>query len=68
MGRFRFCMIGTGQAPVIDVDETSLREICETIDRHRFLLGRLIEIDGYGTSCGVLIPTSRIQMICEVEQ
>jgi len=68
MGRFKFCVIGTGQVPIINVDENLLRELCDILDRQRFLVGRLIEIDGYGTSCGVLIPTARIQMDCEVEQ
>lgn len=42
MGRFKFCMIVRGQTPIMDVDENSLRELYDILDRQRYLVGRLI--------------------------
>jgi len=67
MARFRFFMVGTTQAPVLEVAANDLFELNQTIGRRRFLEGQMVEIDGCGVDCGVLIPTSRIQMICEIE-
>lgn len=67
MAQFRFFLVGSSQAPLVEVEHQDLGELYETITRCRFLQGRLVEIDGHDVGCGVLIPTNRIQMICEAE-
>jgi hypothetical protein len=67
MARFKFFLIGTTEAPVVEVEADSLRDLGEMAMRHRFVEGRMVEINGEGASCGVLIPTGRVQMIAEVD-
>jgi hypothetical protein len=65
MARFKFFLVGTTEAPVLEVEADTLRELGEMATRHRFVEGRMIEINGEGAAVGVLIPTSRIQLIAE---
>lgn len=67
MAVFRFHLIGTTQAPIIEVAHADLRELNDAIERRRFAEGKMIEIDGRIVECGVLIPINRIQMISEME-
>ena len=67
MARFRLFLMGTTQAPVLDVVASNLYELNKAMEHRRFLEGQMVEIDGCGVNCGVLIPTSRIQMISEIE-
>ena len=65
MARFRFSMIGTAQVPLLEVAARDLTELLESVDRSRFLEAQMVEIDGCGVSCGVIVATRRIQMISE---
>lgn len=67
MARFKFFLIGTNEAPVLEMEATSLRALNEDLSRNRFIEGHMVEINGGGADCGVLIPTARIQLIAEAE-
>jgi hypothetical protein len=67
MRTYKFFMIGTTEAPVLEVDAADLVELGEMAMRSRFVVGRMVEINGDGASCGVLIPTSRIQLVAEAD-
>lgn len=67
MARFRFCLVGTSQSPIVDVQQSNLSELGDAMARQRFLEGVIVGIDGHDGECGVLIPVNRIQMISEVE-
>lgn len=68
MAKFRFCLIGTPQAPVLEIDVGNISELHHWISRARFIEGRMIRIDGEPTDCPVLIPTNRVQMIFEIAE
>ena len=67
MARFQIYLLGSNQAPVVEVVYGDLRELSGAIERSRFLEGRLVEIDDHGLGCDVLIAISRIQMISEID-
>ena len=64
---FKFFMTGTSEAPVLDLPVNNLSELHAHANRARFLEGEMVEIDGRGVSCRVLIPVSRIQMVAETD-
>lgn len=68
MARFKFFLIGSTQAPVLDVDAADIGELGEDLCHTRFLLARTAEVDGVPYACRVLVPVSRIQMIAEPDQ
>lgn len=63
MARFKFCLIGSSQAPVLELPATDVGDLHQMIERARFVAGRMVEIDGEPTDCEVLIPANRVQMI-----
>jgi len=65
MARFKFFLIGSTQAPVLDVEAASIAELCADLTRERFLVARTVEVDGSPVNCDVIVPVSRIQMIAE---
>jgi hypothetical protein len=65
MPTYKFFMIGTTEAPILEVEAADLVELGEMAVRSRFVIGRMIEVDGEGTAVSVLIPTARIQLIAE---
>lgn len=67
MARFKFFLVGTNEAPVVEVEASTLQRLGEDLSRTRFVEGRMIEINGERTEVGVLIPTARIQLIAEAE-
>lgn len=67
MARFKFFLIGTNEAPVLETDAASLSQLNLALSHSRFIEARMIEIDGHATDCGVLIPTARIQFVAEAE-
>jgi predicted aconitase with swiveling domain len=65
--RYKFFMVGTAEAPVLEVAATDLVELGEMAIRTRFVVGRMVEVCGEATAGRVLIPTARIQLIAESE-
>ena len=65
MGLFRFHLIGSSQAPVLEVAANSVGELNEIVSRQRLMEARMTEPDGDGVLAGVLIATSRIQCVVE---
>lgn len=64
--KFRFCLMGSSQQPVIEVDVACLHDLHQLLSTNRFIEGRLVEIDGDGVQCNVLIAATRVQMVVEV--
>lgn len=67
MAMFKFFLIGSGQAPILEVDADDLGELGGDLNRARFLRARMVEIDGDPHPREVLVPVARIQMIAEVD-
>jgi len=65
MATYKFFLVGTTEAPVLEVSATDLIELGELATRTRFGVGRMVEINGDGAAVEVLIPTARIQLIAE---
>lgn len=68
MARFMFALIGTPQTPILDLPVRTVAELNQAIARARFVDGLMVEIDGEGVHCPVLIPVSRIQMVMELPE
>lgn len=66
MTRFKFCLTGTAQSPILELDAASIPELHRWLANVRYVEGRMVEIDGEATNCQVLLPVSRIQMIFEI--
>ena len=49
------------------MEALSLADLAQELSCNRFLVGRIIAVDGEATSRGVVVPTSRIGMIVEPE-
>ncbi len=64
---FRFCLMGASQHPLVEVKVASLADLHDLMDRTRFVAGHLAEADEHGVQPGVLIATSRVQMVVEVD-
>ena len=67
MATFRFHLIGTAQPLVLDVAASDISDLNEIVSRQRFVEGRLTEADGDGVLLGMLVATSRIQIVCEAD-
>lgn len=65
MARFRFNLIGASQTHVLEVEVSDLHVLSEMMARSRFVHGKLVEIDGDGASCDVLIAVNRVQFVSE---
>lgn len=68
MARFKFSLIGTPQAPILDLPVSNVAELHAAIGRARFIDGEMVEVDGEVVRCRVLIPVGRIQMVFEVTE
>lgn len=68
MGRFKFCLIGSPQSPIVEIGVRHLCDLHLSIGRARFIEGRMIEIDGEAMDCPVLIPANRIQIVIELPE
>lgn len=64
MATFRFFLVGAQQALVVEVDAANARELAAYMAANRFIEGQVIDA---GEQFGILIATSRVQMIAEVE-
>jgi hypothetical protein len=67
MAVFRFHLIGASQSVELEVDAPDIRSLGEMLTRQRFVVGRLNQALGDGVLLGMLIATSRIQWVGEVE-
>lgn len=65
MTRFKFALIGSPQAPIVEIDVSGIDELCAYMTRVRFVTGRMVEIDCDGADAAVIIPVSRIQFVTE---
>ncbi|MFL6758566.1 hypothetical protein [Sphingomonas sp.] len=68
MTRFKFCMIGTPQSPILEMEARNVAELHHWIARARYIEGRMVEIAGEATDCPVLIPANRIQIVMELPE
>lgn len=66
MTQFRFFLTNMA-TPVVDVAADSLVELGDMMERRRFLVGTAVDAYGSGPDCGVIISTSGIRMVSEVE-
>ena len=67
MARFKFCLIGSSQAPVLELPMADVSELHDALSVSKYVEGRMVEIDGQATCCPVLIPTNRILMVMEAD-
>lgn len=67
LAQFKFFMVGSAEAPILEVPFDRLSDLHDAMVRTRFVEGRMVEINGHATSCGVLIPMGRIQLIAEAD-
>lgn len=65
MTRFKFCLVGSPQAPILELPMVDVSELHVALARSKYVEGRMVEIDGHETDCPVLIPTSRILMVMD---
>ena len=65
MARFKFYLIGSCDAPVLDVDAVDLHDLHRQMSCDRFVAGHMVEPDGDGVCAGVLVATGRIQLVME---
>jgi hypothetical protein len=65
MARFKFYLIGSSDAPVLDVEAADLRELNQQMSSCRFIEGHMAEGDVDGVLAGMLIATSRVQLVME---
>lgn len=68
MARFEFCLIGTSQRPVLEIDARDVGDLHDAMARARFIEGRMVQIEGEPLDCRVLIATHRIQMVLELPE
>lgn len=66
MTQYRFFLTNM-TTPVIDVAAESLWELADVMERRRFLFGTAVDAGGSGQDCGVVVSTSGIRMVSEVE-
>lgn len=68
MGRFKFCLIGSPQAPILELHARNVCELHHSLGCSRYIEGRMVEIEGEPTDCPVLIPANRIQIVMELPE
>lgn len=66
MASFKFFLIGTNEAPVMEVPFANLQELNKHMQCNRFIEGCIMDISGEEITCGALLPICRIQMVVEV--
>ena len=67
MSAYLFVLTGSEQRFLVEVEALSLADLAQELSCSRFLVGRIIAVDGEVTSRGVVVPTSRIGLIAEPE-
>ncbi len=66
MARFKFCMIGTSETPILHLPAANVRELNEVITRSRFIEGDIEMTDG--VVCGMLLSVNRIQCVIQLDE
>lgn len=67
MTRFKFCLMGSAQAPVLELALADLSALHAALLRSKYVEGRMVEVGGEATELPVLIPTGRILLVMEVK-
>ena len=67
MAGFRLFLIGTAEPLEVDFRVASISELSHLLSTARFLEGHLSLPDDGGVCPGVIVPTSRVQLIVERE-
>jgi hypothetical protein len=67
MSDYLFHLTGCQERMLVKVDAQSLSDLAQDLSGQRFLLGRIVAVNGEWTSRDALIPVSRIGMIVEPE-
>lgn len=67
MRAYLFLLTGLDQKFLLEVEAPSLADLAQELSCNRFLLGRMLAVDGETTSRDVVVPVSRIGMIVEPE-
>ena len=64
---FRFCLMGSSLQALVDVPVASIGDLHALLDSARFITGHLRDADEHGVQAGVLIASSRVQMVIEAD-
>lgn len=64
--QFRISLIGSAQRPIVEFNAGNLIDLAMLMDRARFIAGRLVDANGDGDDCAILLPVNRIQFVTEV--
>jgi hypothetical protein len=67
MSSFLFTLMGCPERLLVDVEASSLAALSQELTCCRFLMGRMVAVDGEATSRGVLLPVGRIALVAEAE-
>jgi hypothetical protein len=67
MARFDVFLVGTSQRLPLEIAAENVQALAHVLARQRFLVGRLSEEAGEMGTRSVMIPISRINLLCEVE-
>ena len=67
MSAYQFVLTGFDQKFLLEVEAPSLADLVQELSCNRFLVGRIIAVDGEATSRDVVVSTSRIGLIVEPE-
>lgn len=62
--QFNFCLIGTNQPIVVELEVSEMSELAEQMSYSRYVAGDLVSPGG--ELVRVLIPVSRVQFISEI--
>ena len=65
MSAYIFLLTGCSEKFHVEVEAPSLADLAQELACKRFVLGRIIAVDGEGTSQGVLLPVPRIALVVE---
>lgn len=65
MSAFVVLLMGCPERLSLEVEAPSLADLARELSCNRFLLGRMVAVDGCSSDNGVAIPVSRIAMITE---
>jgi len=67
MARFKLFLIGSPHPLLVNLPVNGVMELNELAGRCRFITGNLSDPDHDGVCSGLMIPTSRIQLVVEAD-